>query len=401
LLGSPAEVRRLKSRIPQLDILRAVAILLVLGRHCVVPPEQAGHLAVIAGFWQRFGWTGVDLFFVLSGFLVGGLLYRELLETERLDVGRFLVRRGFKIWPSYYVFVLYLLVSSYAETPERGLGCVIDLVPHLFHVQNYFGPIRLPTWSLAIEEHFYLAFPLLLFLTSRRGRPRATLVLLATLAALATCTTLRVLGHPTPPIDFPTYLAPTHLRLDGLVFGTALAYVYHSSPTRFRSLARYRLPILALGIFLVSPMLFLDLAESPFVSTWGFSLLYIGYGCVIVAAMTLDENSPRVRAVVSSLPSRALLLVGASSYSIYLWHWHFARSPFLSLAKGPTIATWPPTLRWLAFMAAYVGAAVLVGYVAGRLVEMPALALRDRLFPSRIPGPATSVGIAEGRPDPV
>ena len=85
------------NRIVQLDLLRAVAILLVLGRHFVVPAKQAGALEGFATVWERFGWTGVDLFFVLSGFLIGGLLYEELRTTSQLNLGRFLIRRGFKI----------------------------------------------------------------------------------------------------------------------------------------------------------------------------------------------------------------------------------------------------------------------------------------------------------------
>ena len=64
----------------------------------------------IANLWMRFGWTGVDLFFVLSGFLVGGLLFRELRQQSGLDVRRFIIRRGFKIWPSYLVFLAAIFV---------------------------------------------------------------------------------------------------------------------------------------------------------------------------------------------------------------------------------------------------------------------------------------------------
>ncbi|MGA2230896.1 MAG: acyltransferase family protein, partial [Tepidisphaeraceae bacterium] len=93
-------------RMVQLDVLRGVAILLVMGRHFAVSPTQAGWLSFPAGVWYVFGWTGVDLFFVLSGFLVGGLLLGELRKYGRLDVFRFIIRRIFKIWPAYYVLVL-------------------------------------------------------------------------------------------------------------------------------------------------------------------------------------------------------------------------------------------------------------------------------------------------------
>jgi peptidoglycan/LPS O-acetylase OafA/YrhL len=94
-----------KPRLVQLDVLRAVAVLLVFGRHAVIQPPDAGLLKNFAGVWYRLGWTGVDLFFVLSGFLIGGLLFKELRTRSQLDVGRFLIRRGLKLWPAYYVYV--------------------------------------------------------------------------------------------------------------------------------------------------------------------------------------------------------------------------------------------------------------------------------------------------------
>src|ERR1700722_19491950 len=92
-------------RLIQLDVLRGLAILLVLGRHAIVPREDAGRLAPLAKIWWHIGWTGVDLFFVLSGFLVGGLLLGELRSRGTLDIKRFIIRRGFKIWPAYYTLV--------------------------------------------------------------------------------------------------------------------------------------------------------------------------------------------------------------------------------------------------------------------------------------------------------
>lgn len=90
-------------RLIQLDVLRGLAILLVLGDHYATSVDEsrlgAGHLQPLNAAMERFGWSGVDLFFVLSGFLVGGLLFSELKRNVRLDVRRFLVRRAFKIWP--------------------------------------------------------------------------------------------------------------------------------------------------------------------------------------------------------------------------------------------------------------------------------------------------------------
>ncbi len=386
------------TRILQLDLLRAVAILLVLGRHFVVPPRQAGIFSPFAEAWERFGWTGVDLFFVLSGFLIGGLLYRELHATSDLNLSRFLIRRGFKIWPSYYLFVLFLLVSSYWLAPlyhgEHGTfpEKVRALGPHFAHLQNYLGPVWLHTWSLAVEEHFYLLFPLMLLLYTRvrrfSGPPGACLVGLLTVLVVGGCTCLRVYAHPRPPINFIKALVPTHLRIDGLLFGTSLAYLYHVKSAWFARLRPLRYGFFLLGLVLVCPMTVLSLESAPFVCTWGFSLLYLGYGSIIVSVMSVSPDSQPLRFIARMTATRVLLVVGLSSYSIYLWHWNLVRMPMLRFAAHHPISA-HPGWNWLAYTGAYLLAATLIGYTSGLLVEFPALRLRDRLFPrvaKRAPG---------------
>src|SRR2546421_454717 len=93
-----------------IDALRAVAILLVIGCHFAVAPASAGTFAPVAEAWYRVGWAGVDLFFVLSGFLVSGLLLGEFRRRGRVDVPRFLIRRGLKIWPLYFAYLGFLVV---------------------------------------------------------------------------------------------------------------------------------------------------------------------------------------------------------------------------------------------------------------------------------------------------
>src|ERR1700722_13574336 len=112
----------------ELDFLRGIAILMVMDFHAPISILLAPFRWL--GF-RNFGWAGVDVFFVLSGFLVGGLLIKEWKQSSRIDSRRFLIRRGFKIWPQYYVFLLAMLLTGH-----RGLR---DLWGNLLNIQNYVG----------------------------------------------------------------------------------------------------------------------------------------------------------------------------------------------------------------------------------------------------------------------
>src|SRR5947209_325993 len=172
---SPSAVVERQAATPQkrdirLDVLRGIAVLLVLCNHFPVDASRAGILSRLAGPLQRFGWTGVDLFFVLSGFLVGGLLIKEMNQRGTMQVGRFWIRRGFKIWPSYYLFLLFIWSQVTLQLDKRQ-----TLAPAFLFLQNYIAPRLCPRghlWTLAIEEHFYLVLPVLLLLLTFRNPQR-------------------------------------------------------------------------------------------------------------------------------------------------------------------------------------------------------------------------------------
>ncbi len=178
-------------RLASLDALRGVAILLVLLHHPVLPFSSGGFLAPVVSTTYRFGWTGVDLFFVLSGFLVGVLLLRELKDYGRVDVRRFLTRRAFKIWPSYLLLIACVFaLTSAVEPPHDAAKAFRHLVPNLLHVQNYWLSPRVQTWSLAVEEHFYLILPFGIALVARTRRPGAWLTAIAA-SLMVGCLALR------------------------------------------------------------------------------------------------------------------------------------------------------------------------------------------------------------------
>src|SRR6187402_2932519 len=125
-------------RLRHLDFLRGLAVILVLFRHHAFINNT-----------HNAGWIGVDLFFVLSGYLVSGLLFEEYMRTKHLRVGRFLWRRALKIYPAFWVMLLAtLIVASFGFTPNISID---GLVGELFFIQNYVGNIWMHTWTLAVE----------------------------------------------------------------------------------------------------------------------------------------------------------------------------------------------------------------------------------------------------------
>src|SRR3954467_2052645 len=159
-----------KRRIVGLDLLRLLAVGLVLGRHLWdAPPSLPEGARAFFAAWQRGGWVGVDLFFVLSGFLVSGLLFTEFRAHGSISPLRFYARRAWKIYPPYLVMIAATTGAILAQgfVFER-----IQLVAEVLFFQNYVKGLWNHTWSLAVEEHFYLLLPLvcLLVLHVRRRR---------------------------------------------------------------------------------------------------------------------------------------------------------------------------------------------------------------------------------------
>jgi peptidoglycan/LPS O-acetylase OafA/YrhL len=377
-----------------LDVLRGVAILLVISEHMVLWHTKAGWAAPLAKALQCGGWTGVDLFFVLSGFLIGGLLFKEIVRDGTLDARRFLIRRAFKIWPAYFVFLAFVAARLVRHSPTVIAG-LRPLVPNLFHVQNYFTsamPLAVVhTWSLAAEEHFYLALPLLLLGLCRLGK-LSWVPAISALIAIA-CLGMRLMRWADPFLAQSNYV-PTHLRADSLFFGVLLAYVYHLRPAMLAFVPRFRLVLFLVGLTLVVPMFFVPW-EKPFVFTFGYTLNYLGYGCVLIASV--DATTGPLGWMLTGRMARGVGFVGLFSYSIYLWHF-LARDVVLdrmhSMEQTGAGAFFLTT-------AAHLALSVALGVTSAKLVEQPFLALRDRMFPGRRPlgpGPAFFPGALSGQP---
>lgn len=376
-------------RLVQLDLLRGLAILLVLFRHSILPWSYAGMARLISVHFYYLGWTGVDLFFVLSGFLIGGLLFGEIRSRGRLDIRRFLLRRGLKIWPGYFALVAFMFFDLIWRQHAGTWAAVRAIAPNLLHLQNYLGSPRGLTWSLAVEEHFYLALPLFLLLVTAGWRRVDSIpaIPIMAIALVVGCTAWRVAFHwHSERFEMYRDLSPTHLRIDGLFFGVALAYFYHYKPAALARVARHRVALLVGGAALVLPMSLWELGTHQFVWTIGYTMLYVGYACILVALVHTPVGDGAVGRLMAAWPAAALAWIGTYSYSIYLWQFDLAYNP-LERWLLPRLPHHPVSLYWAIGITTYLCAAVLTGFVMARLIEIPVLAARDRLFPSRVSSP--------------
>ena len=330
------------SRMPQLDVLRGLAVLMVCACHYPC-------------YWfAGAGWIGVDLFFVLSGFLVSGLLFSELKHCDSLSIGRFYLRRGLKIYPAFYFFLLITTLMHPAFIGSR-----------LFHeaifVQNYLPRVWGHTWSLAVEEHFYFALPLLVLAL---GKPRLHWLPYLAMVVFAACSAGRLWTalHAT---DIEAVQSPTHLRADALLLGVALSYIYHFRRAQFTALSRWWVG--AIGLLLVACNLFFVTNSSIMVRAILTTGNSVGFACILAWAMTRDR-----------LRQPLLEKIGFYSYSIYLWH---------MLVAG----VWRSHPFSLATFVANIVSAVLLGVMMAVLVEQPILQLRDRWLPSRVRSPELAI----------
>jgi peptidoglycan/LPS O-acetylase OafA/YrhL len=399
MLGNVAAA--VSARNTQLDVLRGVAILLVFGRHLEIPHPE-GVVGSLAQTWFRVGWLGVDLFFVLSGFLIGGLLIRELRKHDRIDIARFLVRRGLKIYPAYFVFIAYLILVPTAKAVISGSDGWATLAaewlrywPNLLFLQNYVGSNPAGhTWTLAVEEHFYLMLPFVLAALAATGRLRL-LVPLCLVGVPLLLLGLRCLSVWTDD-PFAAKMSATHLRLDALLFGVGLRYVAEYHADWFGAARRWRVLLALLVLLLWSLNLWIE-PTTPFVRTLGLTLNYLGSTALLLAAFHTRSTDFGQMGRCGSVVASGMAWIGLYSYTIYLWHVTvmgiLGREIGLRILQGQAT---PSTAAWLVIAVAVCAGAVAAGFVASKIVEWPVLRLRDRWFPSRLSSEGQAQGVRRG-----
>jgi len=360
------------SRLPGLDTLRALAIAWVLMSHysSFVAGEQ------MFGWMGRVGWAGVDLFFVLSGYLIGKQIAMPLARDEAWNAGRFFARRLLRTLPNY--LVILLVYQLFPGPPIGGHGGP-PLWRYLTFTQNFglaYGQMFTHSWSLCIEEQFYLVLPLvaLAFARTRRAPWLAWLGLGVGVALGVTARGVASVRDGLDAFDAAVYYS-TLCRADELLPGVAIAVLECFHPALFERVRRHGHVLLGVGVLASMVALYGIASKSAgamLTTTFGYSILAMSFAMLVLAALSPMSWLHRAR-----VPGAASLALW--SYAIYLVH----KPVFMALA--PQLPHWGLDAKSSPVILGVMAAGVAGGWMLFRLVETPFMRLRSRWFPSRPP----------------
>ena len=386
----PAAVPLSRRNLVSLDGLRGLAILMVMFTHSVdsIPPgRSAVNQAVLHSF--SLGWAGVDLFFVLSGFLITGIL----LDTRECSnyFKSFYCRRALRIFPLSYSFLLIaFLVFPYIVQPDwlpipadRWLYPCYLMNWHVLWKDHFHGLVVGHFWTLCVEEQFYFIWPMIVLAV----RPKLLLrfVLLMEVAIVSGRAGWVWSHGPSTTLGFATIT-----RMDGLILGAACALVVRrfQLPRRVTGMLPW-IGALWLSGFVVGYQVAGDKLRESFVYSTGVVFLAIGFSAILLYAVLTDSEPTRLQAW---LRCRPLTRLGKYSYGIYVFHvplFYFGRRFALHLP-----GTMQETL-WAGYL--LVAVQFVISYVAASIsytcFERHFLSLKDRFKPEyraqlgRLPDP--------------
>lgn len=342
------------------DFVRGIAILLAMGWHFNGIPTSSPVVAAMLAPGRTLGWAGVDMFFVLSGYLIGTLIFREHQKTRDFRVCRFLTRRALKIWPVFYAYLAVRAFSGVQPLHEW-------FFQNALHVQNFFGAPIPHLWSLAVEEHFYLLFAIsFVFINRSAGRirklPLALVLILLTSPIIRSIAVAKgVTPHNLQIISI--------FRMDSLAAGVLLAYMKAYHRGKFETMAARKLLLLLITVFGVVILARAD-AHGAFICSLGYSLAYLTGGAFLLFCYRHKFL------LTGNIFIRIVAGIGVFSYGLYVWHVSMLRITDVIMSHLPFK---DPT--GLTTLGIRYGGALVLAVIVTKLVEIPFLRIRDRIFP--------------------
>ncbi len=365
---------RPRGNVPTLDVLRSIAILVVFSGHYGFEFEGAHWVQRLPMFF--WGWTGVDLFFVLSGYLIGTQLWKEVKRTNGIRIGRFLLRRGLRIWPLYYAFVGFVAFEGLFGRNISGLWSDACFLSNYFHCQIGGG------WSLSTEEQFYILAPVSIALFSLILKPRrlwvvpvgGLLVLLVNRAIVIHYSTLSIAD-----LRQKLYL-PMATHADGLAIGLLLAWAGIFYPELIKS-KRFRYA--TCGAMVVLGIILYAINQVQF----NYTSLGLIFGAMALWGVGL-EKTPKL------LCWQGFYVISRLSYGMYLNHFgllgrlHNLLLPLRHRGGEPAF--------WILYIVSIL-ASLAIAFVTFQLIEWPFLQIRARWLASEKksqPQPASEAATA-------
>jgi peptidoglycan/LPS O-acetylase OafA/YrhL len=372
-----------RTYIKSLDGIRAIAILLVM----------AFHFGII-----RFGWIGVQLFFVLSGYLISNILLKE--KDKQVSLGarlkKFWIRRSLRIFPVYYLYLfLFLLVYLFTAFPINYLHDLPYLFSYTFNLTRISGnwhesPVYTHFWSLCVEEQFYLFFPFIIFLLSRSSLRVLTVIVLITgpLFRWLFSVYLFQSGKSSFEIFDIIYWFPLS-HLDAFFAGTAINLLQLSIRIKRPQLMFIGASIVLLAAGVVNYMLdhhghsfpislgynFGDIEH--YQQVWYYTLLNIFFATLLLILVTTHKNQLTTY-VQAIMENSTLAAIGKVSYGMYIFHW---------IIQTQLIARWIPVNNsnkyWLFMLE--IPVVYICALLSFRLIEQRFIRLKDRLTSTQMP----------------
>ncbi|MGI8905837.1 MAG: acyltransferase family protein [Candidatus Sumerlaeaceae bacterium] len=371
----------LPSYFPQLDALRALALGLVIMNHWLTFPFTGNWLVDVALGVSRMGWIGVDLFFVISGFLITGILL-DTRDSPRY-FQNFYARRALRIIPLYYLVLTLLIfvmpqVAAVRDLPNYD-GPASAAWWHFAFLTNIAegmgfsnSRVLVPFWSLAVEEHFYLLWPLVVH---RFGGNLAKICAWGIVSScLSRVVLLHVLGGNERVIGF---LTPC--RVDGLLAGSLIAVLARRGPAVIAQMVRWSRVLAPVGLAAIPTCLYLQEAQGryhlyssgqhPWVVSLGFLFFALFFSCVLILCVFGN-------AAARLATWRAANQFGKITYCAYLVH-----EPVHILVAGPLmvagfVGAMVFSWQWMTVTAASFGITLAVSILSWRFFEGPILSLK-------------------------
>jgi len=374
-----------KGSIPELDGFRGIAILFVLLRHAVRPIYEEHGTLFLFGTWDLAtpflnGWMGVDLFFVLSGFLI---TYHLINHWPDKFSGSFLLsyckKRILRIFPAYYACVLIVAFGWIPFYQPNIINIGDEIFKHLVFMQDYSGTNLVSAfWSLGVEVKFYLLCPFVLLCLKMFSRQRLLdfLLLLAIAPLVLRISTMYAYQDiiQNYPMFFWIVRAPAHLAFDGLWLGSICACIYHWN--LYNTGHKHTNALLLLGLIVLMYCLFsyswFD-EELFWASSIVLALVPLSFSLVIMITLRSETFFTGI------LKSGWLRFFARISYSVYLTHLLILPLCLDILSKLVSSMNASPILQFLILLPIFLLMSILSGLVLHLLIEKPFLLIKERV----------------------